>query len=150
MCLERVASEVGKGIFAGLGGTAVMTLSSTVEMKLRGRSASNTPAEAICQLLGIEAMNEDEKTRLTNLVHWGYGTSWGAVRGLIALAGLDGPSAGAAFFAAVWGGEVISLPALGVAPPLTQWGPEGIGIDAIHHLAYALGTSFAYEVIDRT
>lgn len=150
MGLERVASEVGKGIVAGLGGTAVMTLSSTVEMKLRGRGASNTPADAICKLLGVEAMNEQEKTRLTTLVHWGYGTSWGALRGLIAVAGLGGSRAAAAFFAAVWGGELVSLPALQVAPPVTQWGSEGTTIDAIHHLAYALGTSLAYELIDRT
>lgn len=150
MGVDRVASEVGKGVFAGVGGTAVMTLSSTVEMKLRGRSASNTPADAICKLLGVEAMSEKERTRLTNLVHWTYGTSWGALRGLISLTGLGGPRAAGAFFVAVWGGELIGLPAMRVAPPPTQWGAEGIGIDAIHHLAYALGTSLAYELIDRT
>ncbi|MGI8859153.1 MAG: hypothetical protein ACR2HO_03220 [Rubrobacteraceae bacterium] len=41
-----VAANVGKGLFAGVAGTAAMTVSSTLEMKLSGRSASETPAKA--------------------------------------------------------------------------------------------------------
>lgn len=36
--VTTVAHAVGRGFVAGLLGTAAMTLSSTVEMKLRGRS----------------------------------------------------------------------------------------------------------------
>ena len=36
--VTTVADAVGRGFVAGLLGTAAMTLSSTVEMKLRGRS----------------------------------------------------------------------------------------------------------------
>jgi hypothetical protein len=41
-----IAANVGMGLFAGVAGTAVMTVSSTLEMKLSGRGASQTPAEA--------------------------------------------------------------------------------------------------------
>jgi hypothetical protein len=41
-----IAANVGKGLFAGVAGTAMMTVSSTLEMKLSGRGASQTPAEA--------------------------------------------------------------------------------------------------------
>lgn len=34
--LGQFAAPIGKSLFAGAFGTAVMTLSSTVEMKLRG------------------------------------------------------------------------------------------------------------------
>jgi hypothetical protein len=42
MRLRDVAEEFGKGIFAGVAGTAAMALSSTIEMEVRGRPASST------------------------------------------------------------------------------------------------------------
>ena len=122
MKLGNVASDFGKGIFAGVAGTAAMTLSSTLEMKVRGRPASSTPALAAAKVLGVEPVDEEAKARFSNLVHWGYGTVWGGVRGLLAAAGLSGPAATAAHFGAVWGSEQVMLPALGVTPPLTEWG----------------------------
>jgi hypothetical protein len=35
---EKVASSIGKGLMAGFAGTAAMTVSSTLEAKLRGRA----------------------------------------------------------------------------------------------------------------
>ena len=46
MKLKELAEGVGKGLFAGAAGTAAMTISSTIEMKLRGRQASAVPARA--------------------------------------------------------------------------------------------------------
>jgi hypothetical protein len=46
MKLGDVAAAVGKGLFAGAAGTAAMTLSSTIEMRLRRRPASSAPADA--------------------------------------------------------------------------------------------------------
>ncbi len=52
MMLGDVASTLGKGLFVGAADTAVMTLSSTMEMKLRGRSASSAPADPAAKVLG--------------------------------------------------------------------------------------------------
>ena len=112
-----VAADVGKGLFAGLLGTAAMTVSSTAEMKIRGRPASNAPAVAAGKILGVEPKNEAGEARFSTLVHWGYGMAWGAARGLISAAGLRGPAAIAAHLGAVWGAEQVMLPALDVAPP---------------------------------
>jgi hypothetical protein len=38
-----------------------MTLSSTIEMKLRGRPASSTPAQAAAKVLGVEIVGEEAK-----------------------------------------------------------------------------------------
>ena len=149
MKLGEVAASVGKGLFAGVAGTAAMTVSSTLEMKIRGRQASNAPAQAAGKVLGVEPTGEAEQARFSNLVHWGYGTSWGAVRGLIGAAGLEGKEATAAFFGAVWGTEQVMLPALGVAPPFWRWGAKEVAIDAFHHLVYAGATSVAYVTLDR-
>ncbi len=149
MKLGDVAADVGRGLFAGLFGTAAMTVSSTAEMKIRGRPASNAPAVAAGKVLGVEPKDEEGEARFSTLVHWGYGTGWGAVRGLVGSAGLEGPAAAAAHFGAVWGAEQVMLPALDVAPPFWTWGAKEVGIDAFHHLVYATATSVAYSVLDR-
>ena len=144
MKLGEIAASVGKGLFAGVAGTAAMTVSSTLEMKIRDRQASNAPAEAAGKVLG-----DSEQARFSNLVHWGYGTLWGTVRGLIDAAGLEGKEAAAAHFLAVWGSEQVMLPALGVTPPFWQWGAKEVAIDAFHHLVYAGATGVAYAALDR-
>jgi hypothetical protein len=147
--LGDVAAAFGKGIFAGVAGTAAMTLSSTLEMKLRDRAASSAPAQAAAKVLGVEPVDEEAKARFSNLVHWGYGSAWGGARGLLAAAGLSGPAATAAHLGAVWGSEQVMLPALGVAPALTEWGAKEVAIDALHHLVYAGATGVAYSLLDR-
>jgi len=52
-----LASSVGKDLFAGAIGTAAMTVSSTLEMKTRGRAASMAPADAAGKVLGIDAFH---------------------------------------------------------------------------------------------
>jgi len=89
-----VAGAMGKGLVAGVAGTVLMTLSSTIEMKLTGRAASSAPGDAAAKVLGVEATGEAERARFSNVVHWAYGTTWGAVRGLVGVAGLTGPCAG--------------------------------------------------------
>jgi len=149
MKLGDVAAAVGKGLFAGAAGTAAMTVSSSVEAKLRGRGASSTPAQAAAKVLGVEPVDEASEARFSNLVHWGYGIMWGGARGLLAAAGISGPAAAAAHFGAVWGSEQVMLPALDVTPPLTEWGTQEIAIDALHHLVYATATGMAYSLLDR-
>ena len=90
-----------------------------------------------------------EEARFSNVVHWGYGTSWGAIRGLIDVIGLEGPSATAAHVLTVWSTEQVMLPALGVAPPFWRWGAKEVAIDAFHHLVYASTTGVAYAALDR-
>ena len=148
MGLGMLASSVGKGLFAGLAGTAAMTASSTVEMKARGRSASTAPAKAAAKVLGVQPADDAAAARFSNAVHWGYGTGWGVVRGLLGAAGLGGLPATALHFSALWGSEVVMLPSLGVVPPVTEWGAKEVGIDVWHHLVYALSADAAYRWVD--
>jgi hypothetical protein len=147
--ISDIAAVVGKGLFAGLAGTAVMTVSSTLEAKLSGRGASSTPADAVKAALGVESTSDAGEQRLNTVAHWGYGTGWGAVRGLLGAAGARGPVACLAHFAAVWGGEQVILPSLGVASPTWQYGAKATATDVLHHVVYALATSAAYEWLER-
>ncbi len=147
--ITRLASNVGKGLAAGLVGTAAMTVSSTLEMKLRDRGASNAPAQAAAEVLGIDEFASDEaEERFGQLVHWGYGTGWGAARGVLGTF-LPPLAADLAHFGAVWGGEHVMLPTLDVAPPATEWGAQEVAIDAWHHLVYVGATGIAYRLLDR-
>jgi hypothetical protein len=149
--VSKVAHGIGTGLVAGLVGTAAMTVSSTIEMKVRGREASSAPAMAAEKVLGIEKFKSDaEERRFATLVHWGYGTGWGAVRGLLRIAGLSPTVATGGHLAAVWGSEQVTLPALAVAPPVTMWGGKEVAIDAWHHAVYVVATAVAYELVDRS
>ena len=149
MTATSVAQNIGKGIVAGLAGTAAMTVSSTIEQHLRGRAASTAPADATAKVLGIETFTSDAAhNRFSNLVHWGYGTGWGAVRGLLDTAGLRPAAATAAHGLAVWGNAQVMLPVLEVAPPSFMWPKEEVAIDAWHHLVYATATGVAYEMLN--
>lgn len=150
MTVRNVAEALGKGIVAGVAGTAAMTVSSTVEAKLRHRAFSTAPADAAAKVLGISSFTgEDARGRFSNLVHWGYGTGWGATRGMLSALGLSPAKATATHLVAVWGSEQVMLPALHVAPPITMWGREEAAIDGFHHAVYAVSTGLAYGLLDR-
>jgi hypothetical protein len=147
--IGTLASSVGKGLVAGFAGTAVMTISSTLEAKLRGRKPSSAPARATAKALGIASFEDDlAAARFNDLSHWGYGTGWGVVRGLLGVTGMSGRAATAAHGAAIWGSAQLTLPALEVAPPVVFWAPQEVAIDIFHHTVYAIATGVAYELLD--
>lgn len=144
--LRAVASEIGRGLLSGLAGTAAMTVSSTVEMKLRHRAASAAPAKAAERVLGIAPDDQAAEARLANLVHWSYGTLWGVARAVVGSAGVRGTvMAPVLHFAAVWGASLLALPALQVAPPIWRWSREEIAIDVLHHAVYVAAADAAYR-----
>jgi hypothetical protein len=147
--VSTVAGSIGKGIVAGFMGTAAMTVSSTIEAKLRGRASSSAPARATAKVLGIKEF-EDEiaEARFNDISHWGYGTSWGVLRGLLDAAGLSPRAATAAHGAAIYCAAQVTLPALEIAPPAVFWPKEEIAIDAFHHLVYATTTGIGYELLN--
>jgi len=146
--LTKAASAIGDGLVAGFLGTAAMTVSSTVEARLRRRAASTAPARATAKALGIEAFASDRaQARFNDLSHWGYGTGWGVVRGLLGTTGMPAAKATAAHGAAVWGSAAVTLPALEVAPPFVFWGRAEVAIDLFHHAVYAIATGAAYELV---
>jgi hypothetical protein len=149
MKLATIGDGIGKGLFAGLAGTAAMTASSTIEAKIRGRAFSSAPADATAKLLGIKEFADDgAKARFSNLVHWGYGTGWGAARGVLRALGLSAAASTPAHFVSIWGSALVMLPALDVAPPVWRWGRNEVAIDVFHHAVYVAAAALAYEALD--
>lgn len=145
--IGNLGSAIGIGLLAGIIGTAAITLSQMVEMKLDGRAPSEAPVKAVGKVLHIKTTNKEKKGTLAKQIHWTYGTSWGIARGLISLTGLKGGPAALVHFAAIWGSALVMLPSLKVAPPVTEEKPGEIAIDALHHAVYATATGLAFEAM---
>jgi hypothetical protein len=146
--MTTFADHIGRGLVAGFAGTAAMTVSSTLEARLRGRAASSAPARATAKVLGIKTFEDDRAAaRFNDLSHWGYGTGWGVVRGVLSAIGLSSRAATIAHGAAVYAAAQVTLPALDIAPPAIFWPKQEIAIDAFHHAVYAAATGGAYALL---
>ena len=149
LTLGHVASVVGKGLFAGLAGTAAMTLSQIIEMKLSGREPSNSPAQVGSKLFGVEPKSKEDEERFAQIIHWVWGTVGGVPRGLIALSDTHGAAAAASQFATLWTTDNALLYSLDIAPPPWEWSATELSVDAFHKSVYAIVANATYEFLDR-
>lgn len=145
--LGALGAAIGKGLIAGAAGTLAITVSQLIEMRITKRKPSDAPAKAVKKTLHIEA-TPGNKEEFSNEVHWAYGTSWGALRGLLSLAGINGFAATSIHMAAVWGTAITIEPKLDIAPPLKEWESKDIAVDIFHHLVYAVVAGLVYDAID--
>ena len=112
---------VTRGLLAGIAGTAAMTAVQELAAKLQSADdeagqpeeqpkdpweEASAPAKVGRRILeGVfhKEVSADQIGTLTNVMHWGYGTTWGAVYGLLAgTAGRSTVRGGLAFGAGVW------------------------------------------------
>ncbi|RIJ42401.1 hypothetical protein [Pontibacter oryzae] len=145
----RIAGAIGKGLVAGLIGTAAMTIAQMIEMQMTDRESSNTPYKAAKKVFGVKAKDDESKKKISNIMHLVYGASWGVPRALMAEFGINGASGTLAHFGAVWGTELTLLPALHVMKPVTEWKPEAISEDVMFHSIYAISTGLAADALVR-
>jgi hypothetical protein len=146
--LGELAGAIGKGLLAGLAGTAAITLSQMIEMKITKRQPSDAPVKVASQVTGAAPADESQKEKLNNEIHYAYGTSWGIVRGLLGFAGLKGIPATLIHFGAIWATELVMLPKYDAAPPVNEQEPKSVAIDALHHAVYAVAAGLAYDALD--
>lgn len=144
----RVGSAIGNGILAGMVGTAVMTVAQMIEMKISDRKPSTAPIEAVSKVFPVKPAGKEKKAELSQEIHWMYGTLWGAVRGLLSVAGLKNWAGILIHFGAIWMTALIMLPRLKVSPPVSEWGGKAIAKDALLHGLYAMSTGLVYHAID--
>jgi hypothetical protein len=147
--LGRTAGRIGLGLTAGAIGTAAMTAIQMLEMKFSDREPSTMPADAVDELVDVAPQDEEKRQNFSNLVHWGYGTSLGALRGMIAGLPITTAQANVLFFGTIWGAPMVYLPALDLADPPTEWEPKQIAIDFAHHVVYAATVAAAWNLLSR-
>ena len=149
MKASTVVGAMGKGALAGVAGTAAMTASEAVEMRLTGREPSDVPAHVGERLSGYTPADEAAHQRVNTGVHWGHGVLNGSLRGLIGLTGASGAAAAALHFGAVWGTDAALYRTLGIAPPPWAWERAALGTDVLHKGVYAVVTGVVYDRLAR-
>jgi hypothetical protein len=146
--LGEFGAAIGKGLLAGLAATAAITLSQMIEMKITKREPSEAPVKVAKEVTGIKPQNAGQKEKVSQEIHWAYGTVWGIARGIIGLTGLKGAPAAAVHFAAIWGSSMVMLPAFKAAPPVYEEEPKAIATDGLHHAVYAITATLVYDALD--
>jgi hypothetical protein len=153
---------VGRGLAAGVAATAVMTGYQLLVQRLRDQDSGPKPrawkdAPAPAQVgkrivsgvfdrqIGLERVG-----LLTNVMHWAYGTGWGAAYGLVQ-GTIRAPalSAGLGFGASVWGASYAQLVPMGIYEPPWTYPPQELAIDLSYHLVYGVAAAAVYEALSR-
>jgi len=148
MALENVTAAIGQGLIAGFCGTAAMTLSQQIEMKLTGREPSTGPGDMVASLLGVEPKGQSERETFSNLVHWTWGTLWGLPRGLISLTGAKGGKATLMHAFIVLVGDFWILHTLAKRPPPWRWPGEELATEVLHKSVLALAAGLVYDTLE--
>ena len=138
-----------RGLAAGAAGTAAMTASQALEMRVTGRPASDVPGQVAQRLARVEVTDRRAATALSLGTHWAHGIAGGAVRGLIGLAGATGVSAGALLFAGLWSMDASLYRALGIADAPWRWSGDALATDLFHKGLYSVVTSVVYDRLGR-
>jgi hypothetical protein len=131
---------VRASLLAGIGGTLAITASTTLEMRLRGRPASQVPADTVERLLGRE-LRPPLRQAAGTVAHLVSGLALGPPRVLLASIVAGEPAATLLFALVASAPDVVIVPGLGVTEPPWRWGATELAISLAHHLAYAAGAS---------
>lgn len=142
----------GRGVLAGMAGTALMTATQMAYYKATGTESSSTPGEVgrriISGVLQREAP-EASSTVLNQGMHWLYGTGWGLPYGIVAGSGPSGSLTRGALGIglAVWASSRTEMAAMQIAPPPWEDPPSTLALDVGFHLVYGLGVALAFRIL---
>lgn len=159
---------VARGLVAGAAGTGAMTGWQELSAKLQASGSPSggdepqtdeerweqapAPAQVARRVLkGVlgQQVGPDRIGLLTNVMHWGYGITWGALYGL-----LEGSRAeqrplrdGLGFGTAVWAASYAQLVPMGLYQPPWKYAPGELALDWSYHGAYGAGVGIAYRLV---
>ncbi len=87
---------------------------------------------------------------MTNVMHWGYGLSWGAAYGLVAgSARSRSPLLGFPFGAGVWAADYAILPVGKFYKPIWEYDAPTLWKDLSAHLVFGLVTAWSFALFSR-
>jgi hypothetical protein len=158
------AAAIAQGLAAGVIGNAVFTGYQTLQARLRSSDSngsdesapddwSEAPAPAqvgqrIVSGVFERDVSTDQAGLLTNVMHWLYGTSWGALYGVLQETNHRPVANGVVLAGAVMGADYTLLPAMRVYKPPWEYEPTTLGKDVANHVVYGLAVAGAYRALD--
>ena len=147
------------GMAAGAVGTVALDVTTYLDMVLRARPPSSTPAEAAgaaVDRVGVELAPEgndseragNRKGGLGALFGYGIGLGLGAAYGLLrpALRGLPRPAAAAGLGLAAMASSDVPATALGITDP-RGWDRTSWLADLVPHLVYGVATAITFDAL---
>ncbi len=157
---------IGRGIAAGIAGTIAMDALLYSRYRREGGaqpigkwefstphnwdkvSAPGQVGRRLAEGFTQAALPARRAPLVNNIVHWGYGTFWGAAFG-IAAGSLNKPRAwfGIPFGAAVFLSDYVILPPSGLYKPITEYGAPTLWKDLSAHLVYGAATGLAFRLL---
>jgi hypothetical protein len=144
---RRARAGVWKGMLAGAGGVAAMTLGEKLEQRLTGRPDSYMPAHTLERLLGRKQRPDRERRALNLGMHSGQAVLLGAWRGLMAEGGLRGPLASAMFAVVRLANDQTLENLTGQGAPPWTWPREELAVDLLHKGVYAFVTGWIADAL---
>ncbi|MEU1791691.1 hypothetical protein ABZ553_38630 [Streptomyces sparsogenes] len=140
----RAAVEGGA---AGVVGGMVMTLGEKLEQRATGRPSSSVPARTLERLLGLPERPGRQPVALNLAMHMGQAALLGALRGVMATAGLRGPWASAMFMGVRLTNDQTLENATGVGAPPWTWPRRELVVDLAHKAVYAFATGVVADAL---
>ena len=140
----RTFATVSKGFIAGVIGTAAMTASEKLEQAWTGREDSTIPTEVGALVVKPELQTGADAQQLGQAVHWTHGITWGAIRGLLAMAPLSASTASALHYVSLWTSDATLYRVLGIEPLPHKWERQALLADLFHKLVLSGVTSAAF------
>jgi hypothetical protein len=149
--------SIGKGLLAGAAGTAAMTAYQLAVAKAQGKPLTKpvphrwadapAPAQVAKRLAGAigegQRFTREDVPKLTNAMHWLYGTGWGAAYALL------GRPNGALFGTGVWVAAYAELVPMGIYAPPWKYPAKDLAVDFSYHLVYGAAVQGAYAALSR-
>lgn len=137
-------SVVGRGLLAGVLGTAAMVACETAHAWLRRGAegpidydiSEHVPLAA-ARVLRVPLRTEGESWLLFVVTQGGYGSAFGVIAALLDQAGLPPWQQGAVFFGLTQTMALSLFPTLGETPPPWRWRAEPLVTSVLQHAVYA-------------
>jgi hypothetical protein len=149
-----VFENAGKGLVAGLIGTATMTLAQGAEFVLTSAAPSDAPAtvaDKAKRKLGLGRIKRGDRPKANQGMHWFYGTSWGIPYGIFAANSRVRPElTGPALGLVVWLVGLGQQPAAGVAEPPWERSLQSLASEATFHIIYGVGAGAGLRILRNT
>jgi hypothetical protein len=163
-------AALGKGVLAGIVGTAAMDLlwyrryrraggeDGLLDWEFSAGTESyeqaGAPAQVGKQLVeGFLQTELDPSTArsMNNVMHWATGLGWGTLHGLLAASGTKAPRAsyGLATGATAWAASYALLAPAKVYKPMREYPRSVLSKDLSAHLVYGLATGAAFRLLTR-
>jgi uncharacterized membrane protein len=143
--------DLAAGAFAGVVGTAAMTIAQGAEFVLTDAQPSSSPAHVVERLkrrAGRGRLKRKNRRVANQAMHWIYGTSWGIPYGVIAGHTKVAPEvSGPVFGLLVWGAALAHEPVLGLAEVPWKRSLGSLGSEAFFHLVYGIGAGAAIRAV---